>query len=71
MKRGKLLGFNGQTIQFDSKLRQFSVPINRVARVVNVSVDNDQQPEVSSEKRTKPIFSDGFRQPTVSDSHSV
>lgn len=50
MKRGKLLGFNGQTIQFDSKLRQFSVPIKRVARVVNVSVDNDQQPEASSEK---------------------
>ena len=32
MKRGKLLGFNGETIQFDSKLRQFSVPIDRVAR---------------------------------------
>ena len=38
MKRGKLLGFNGETIQFDSKLRQFSVPIDRVARVVDVSV---------------------------------
>ncbi len=37
MKRGKLLGFNGETIQFDSKLRQFSVPIDRVARVVDVS----------------------------------
>ena len=37
MKRGTLLGFNGETIQFDSKLRQFSVPIDRVARVVDVS----------------------------------
>ena len=37
MKRGKLLGFNGETIRFDSKLRQFSVPIDRVARVVDVS----------------------------------
>ena len=37
MKRGKLLGFDGETIRFDSKLRQFSVPINRVARVVDVN----------------------------------
>ena len=37
MKRGKLLGFNGETILFDSKLRQFSVPIDRVARVVDVN----------------------------------
>ena len=37
MKRGKLLSLNGQTIQFDSKLRRFSVPMDRVARVVNVS----------------------------------
>ena len=37
MKRGKLLSFNGQAIQFDSKLRTASVPMDRVARVVNVS----------------------------------
>jgi len=37
LKRGKLLGINGQTIQFDSKLRKFSLPIDRVARVVDVS----------------------------------
>lgn len=68
MKRGKLLGFNGQTIQFDSKLRQFSVPINRVARVVNVSVDNDQQPEISSQKEQNPLsltVSDSQRSPTA------
>ena len=35
--RGQFLGFNGQTLQFDSKLRRFSVPIARVARVVDVS----------------------------------
>ena len=40
MKRGTLLDFQGQTIQFDSKLREFSVPIDRVARVVNVSDSN-------------------------------
>ena len=37
MKRGKLLSFNGQAIQFGSKLRRSSVPMDRVARVVNVS----------------------------------
>ncbi|MCG9132676.1 hypothetical protein J5I95_13445 [Candidatus Poribacteria bacterium] len=37
MKRGKLLSFNGQAIQFDSKLRRSSVPMDRVARIVNVS----------------------------------
>lgn len=37
MKRGKLLSFNGQAILFDSKLRRASVPMDRVARVVNVS----------------------------------
>lgn len=37
MKRGKLLSFNGQAIQFDSKLRKSAVPMDRVARVVNVS----------------------------------
>ncbi len=47
MRRGKLLGFNGETMQFDSKLRRFSVPIDRVARVVDVSVGNDQQSAVS------------------------
>ena len=64
MKRGKLLGFNGQTIQFDSKLRQFSVPIERVARVVNVSKEevNDQQLEGSSQKEQNPLSL------TVSDS---
>ena len=37
MKRGTLLNFQGQTIQFDSKLQEFSIPIDRVARVVDVS----------------------------------
>ena len=43
LKRGKLLGINGQTIQFDSKLRQFSLPIDRVSRVVDVSSDSSQE----------------------------
>ena len=44
MKRGKFLDFQGQTIQFDSKLREVSVPIDRVARVVDVSGDGFRQP---------------------------
>ena len=56
MKRGKLLGFNGETIQFDSKLRQFSVPIDRVARVVDVSKEavSNQPSAVSKETINRP-----------------
>ena len=56
MKRGKLLGFNGETIQFESKLRQFSVPIDRVARVVDVNkaAVSNQQSAVSKETITRP-----------------
>lgn len=50
MKRGKLLGFNGETLQFDSKLRQFSVPIDRVARVVDVSKE-----AVSNQQRSRQL----------------
>ena len=62
MRRGKLLGFNGERIQFDSKLRQFSVPIDRVARVVDVTqasvgnpwdnVNSSQQPALSHRSPT-------------------
>ena len=41
-KRGKLLTIKGQTIQFDSKLRKLTIPINRVARVVNVSKSEER-----------------------------
>ena len=50
MKRGKLLSLNGQAIQFDSKLRRASVPMDRVARVVNVS-----RPEMHPDK---PVLSE-------------
>ena len=66
MKRGKLLGFNGWAIQFDSKLRKFSVPIDRVARVVDVSVDSDQQPEVRNQKEQNPLpLTADSQQPTA------
>lgn len=41
-KRGRLLGFNGGTIQFDSKLRKLTIPINRVARIIDVSRSEEQ-----------------------------
>ena len=43
LKRGKLLGINRQTIQFDSKLRKFSLPIDRVTQVIDVSNANSQE----------------------------
>ena len=49
LKRGKLLGINGQTVQFDSKLRKFSLPIDRVARVIDVSDDSRQPSAVSNQ----------------------
>ena len=60
MKRGKLLDFNGETIQFDSKLRQFSVPIDRVARVVDVSKET-----VSNQQRSRQLR-DGVVKPEPS-----
>ena len=66
LKRGKLLGINGETIQFDSKLRKFSVPIDRVARVVDVSGDSSQQSAVSSQKEQNPFpLTTDNRQPTA------
>ena len=70
LKRGKLLGINGQTIQFDSKLRKFSLPIDRVARVVDVSSEvavSNQQSAISKEegfvKRKPSLLKADSRQP--------
>lgn len=54
MKRGKLLDFQGQTIQFDSRLQEFSVPIDRVARVVDVSANSRRQSAIGSQKEVPP-----------------
>ena len=53
MMRGTFLGFNGQTLQFDSKLRRFSIPIHRVARVVDVSGDSSQPTPTQAEVRVR------------------
>ena len=53
MKRGKLLDFQGHAIQFDSKFREFSIPIDRVARVVDVS---DWDGRMDTQSSNLPIF---------------
>ena len=70
MMRGKFLGFNGQMLQFDSKLRELSVPIDRVARVVDVSSGvavSNQQSAISKEegfvKRKPSLLKADSRQP--------
>ena len=45
LKRGKLLGINGQTIQFESKLRKLTVAVDRVACVVEVSKPDEDLDE--------------------------
>ncbi|MXV77916.1 hypothetical protein F4083_02215 [Candidatus Poribacteria bacterium] len=37
LKRGKLTGFNGETIQFEAKMRKSIIPLNRVARIIDIS----------------------------------
>ncbi len=58
LKRGKLLGINKQTIQFDSKLRKFTVPIDRVSRIVEVIDNNHESPAVRKDgvDKQKPLF---------------
>ncbi|RKU27759.1 hypothetical protein C6499_11015 [Candidatus Poribacteria bacterium] len=65
LKRGKLLGINKQTIQFDSKLRKFTVPIDRVSRVVEVIGNNRESKDGIDEQ--KPLFlkAEGPREPTA------
>ena len=37
LKRGALIGIEGKTVRFESKLREMSVPLERLARVVQIS----------------------------------
>jgi len=58
MKRGKFLDFQAQTLQFDSRLRKFSVPIDRVARVVDVSGDGFHQ-SATTQTEVRVTLTDG------------
>ncbi len=59
LRRGKFLSFNGGTILFESNLKKISIPIDRVARIVDISVEDSDTPA----KETV-----GNQQPTVSQS---
>lgn len=59
MKRGTLLDFQGQTIQFDSKLREFSIPIDCVARVVNISKDGGNRQTSTTHAEVRVTLTDG------------
>ncbi len=43
MKRGNLIAFDGKTFQFASNLKTLEIPIDRVARIVDISIDNTEQ----------------------------
>ena len=45
LKRGTLLGIQGQTLRFESKLRELSIPLQRLARVIQISPPTDGQNE--------------------------
>lgn len=57
LRRGKFLRFNGDIILFESNLKKITIPIDRVARIVDISVEDsdtsvkeavdNQQPTVS------------------------
>ena len=54
LKRGKLLSINGQIIEFDSKLRKLSIPIDRVRRVVDVSTSDGSDGRMGTHASTLP-----------------
>ena len=50
LKRGKLTGFNGETIQFEAKMRKSVIPLNRVARIIDISDVNATEREDPSDE---------------------
>ncbi len=60
MRRGNFINFDGKTIQFTSNLMTHDIPIDRVARIVNISVDdteqsiNDEEPQEHQQPETTP-----------------
>lgn len=65
LKRGKLTGFNGETIQFEAKMRKSVIPLNRVARIIDISdvsekdqaAPSDEIPSNDISTNQDPIFS--------------
>ena len=50
LKRGKLTGFNGETVQFESKMRNSVIPLNRVARIIDISDVSTTEQETPSDE---------------------
>lgn len=50
LKRGKLTGFNGETIQFESKMQKSVIPLNRVARIIDISDVSETDQENPSDE---------------------
>ena len=72
LRRGKLLSFNGGIILFESKLKKISIPIDRVARIVDISIENHEQSTTNNKKDTsvhQPLFpTTDNQQPTATHS---
>ena len=54
LMRGELRKFNGETIQFESKLKQIVIPINRVARIIDISTKDIDTSE-NADQTDQPI----------------
>jgi hypothetical protein len=52
LKRGNLQGINGQTLQFESKLRKMIIPVDRLVRVVDVSRPEEEPKEPTAENNS-------------------
>ncbi|MCG9127542.1 hypothetical protein JT359_08095 [Candidatus Poribacteria bacterium] len=52
IKRGTLLNLNGQTIQFESKLKISTIPINRIARIVDISDEKADNVKIQNQQET-------------------
>lgn len=54
LKRGKLISFNEKTIQFESRLKTLTVPVERVARIVDISANATDKPIKETDVTAKP-----------------
>ena len=68
LKRGKLSGFNGETIQFEAKMRKSVIPLNRVARIIDITdVNTTDQAAQSDETPSQDITNPQDTIPSLAD----
>ncbi len=58
LKRGKLTGFNGETIQFEAKMRKSAIPLNRVARIIDITDVSTTDQAAQSDETPSPDTTD-------------